>query len=146
MPRWVAVSTLLIGVLICAIAPASLPQPFVLPIIAIGSVICLVSSLRGDAFSGSPVAKPLVWFGERSYSIYLCHLPIILVTREAMQRTIGLEPTIANVIVAIVSAGGLIAVAADLSYRWIELPFQAMASKRTSANVSADREPSVLSR
>ncbi len=139
MPRWVAVSGLLLGVLICAIAPANLPQPFVLPVIAIGSVICLLSSLRGDAFSGSAVSMPLVWIGERSYSIYLCHLPIILVTREAMQRTIGLEPTTANVVVAVVSAGCLIAVAADLSYRWIELPFQKLAS-RPKRNASAAQQ------
>lgn len=145
MPRWVALSGLTVGVLICTLAPVDVPQPFVLPAIAFGAQVCLIASLRGDAFSSSAAAKPLVWIGERSYSIYLCHLPIMLVTREAMHRTVGLEPTAANVATAVIAAGCLIAVAADLSYRWIELPFQEIAQKRTSTHVAADREPSTLS-
>lgn len=130
MPRWVALCGLSAGVLVCIIAPAHFPQPFVLPSIALGALLCLLASLSGDAFSSSTAAKPLIWIGERSYSIYLCHLPIILVVREALHRTVGLEPTAPHVATAIIAAGSLIALAADLSYRWIELPFQQRAAHR----------------
>jgi len=129
MPRWLAFIGLVTGILICTIAPANLPQPFVLPTIALGASICLLSSLRGDAFSGLAPASPLVWIGERSYSIYLCHLPLILIIREIMLRTTGLEPTVENVMLAVVGSAVLIGVASNLSYCRIELPFQRLGTR-----------------
>lgn len=130
LPRpwaWVA---LVSGVLLCIAAPMQLPQPFVLPVIALGALLCLISSLTGRAYSSTALAAPFLWLGQRSYSVYLCHLPMILVTREILSLTVGLEATSQNVVLAISLAACLICSCAELSYRLIEVPFQNMMRHR----------------
>jgi peptidoglycan/LPS O-acetylase OafA/YrhL len=138
LPPLVCLVALILGVCICITAPNALPQPFVLPTVALGAVLCLVSALSGDAYSKSALAAPFVWIGERSYSIYLCHLPMFLLTKELMARSIGLEVDAVHVAVAVIGALGLTAVCGDLSYRYIETPFQALARRRI-ARLSASQ-------
>jgi peptidoglycan/LPS O-acetylase OafA/YrhL len=128
-PWYQGISLLLFvcGVLICVGAPTSLPQPFSLPAIAVGAWLCLASTLEGNVFSKFKASKPLVWIGERSYSVYLCHLPLILVTREIMFRTCGLDVSTKNIAIALVTLIVLIAISAELSYRFIEIRFQGIA-------------------
>lgn len=123
----------IVGVFVCVTAPIKLPQPFVIPTIAVGALLCLLGSIGKHSFSRFRAFSPLIWIGERSYSIYLCHLPVILLVRETMQKTIGLANTPANNVIALLSVSCLIALCADLSYRYIELPFQARAKRRLAA-------------
>ena len=120
---------LLSGMLLCIMAPKSVPQPFVLPAIALGAAFCLVSALNGDSYSKSRLARPFIWIGERSYSVYLCHLPLILITREIMSRTMGLQATDANMLTAIFISGSLISISSAISYRLIEQYFQKVFGK-----------------
>jgi peptidoglycan/LPS O-acetylase OafA/YrhL len=69
-------------------------------------------SARLDRLLGLP---PLVWVGERSYSIYLWHWPIFMVTRPDLDLPFG---GIAVLILRV----GLTLVAAELSYRFVEQP------------------------
>jgi len=124
------------GVLITILAPLHVPQPLTLPAIALGSLLCLTSSMKGDSYSGSLWSATFEWIGERSYSIYLCHLPVILAVRELLARTSHSEPTAGNAIAALAAAVTLIGMLSDLSYRLIELPFQ---------NLRRSGLPSVLS-
>lgn len=123
LPASVNRPLLLFGVALTLIAPVQLPQPFVVPAISIGGALCLLSSLAGNSYSGrlSGIAR---WIGERSYSIYLCHLPCILMVREVLTRTTTMEPTPSNVALAMIGTGALIAGFADISYRLVELRFQ----------------------
>ncbi|WNC91071.1 acyltransferase [Paraburkholderia sp. FT54] len=128
--RLFSIALLFVGVLICISAPTHLSQPFVLPAIGIGGFICLLSGLSKSNFSRSPVASPLVWLGERSYSVYLCHLPMILFTREVMARTTGLSVNFRNIVFGAVLAGSLVIICGELSYRFIEVPFQRLVRER----------------
>jgi peptidoglycan/LPS O-acetylase OafA/YrhL len=58
---------------------------------------------------------PLVWLGVRSYSIYLWHWPIFMVTRPELDLPFGGFPVLVIRI-------GLTLVAAELSYRFVEQP------------------------
>jgi peptidoglycan/LPS O-acetylase OafA/YrhL len=122
---------LIAGIFICISAPVQFRQPFILPTVAVGALLCLLSSLSDTGYSSrSRFSVPLVWIGERSYSVYLCHLPIILITKEILARSIGLQVDFAHVATGIAIAGVLIAVCSDLSYRFIEKPFQEIARRR----------------
>ena len=60
--------------------------------------------------------KPLRWLGVRSYSIYLWHYPIIVLTTPTMQRSVNFPLNVLQV-------GATIAVAA-LSWRFVEEPIR----------------------
>jgi peptidoglycan/LPS O-acetylase OafA/YrhL len=60
---------------------------------------------------------PLVWIGVRSYSIYLWHWPIFMVTRPELDLPFGGLPVL-------VIRVGLTLVAAELSYRFVEQPIR----------------------
>ncbi|TCK96549.1 acyltransferase [Paraburkholderia sp. BL9I2N2] len=130
MPRALAIALLLAGIFVCISAPIHVPQPFVLPTIAVGAIMCLLSSLTGTAFSQWSLGAPIIWLGQRSYSVYLCHLPMIIVTKEIVAHTIGPALNAQNVIIAATIAGCLVFVSAELSYRFIELPFQRIVGKK----------------
>ncbi len=74
--------------------------------------IAIVSALR-DA---------MLWIGARSYSLYLCHIPVWFVVIDLSQRTGWSRQSWVPMRMVI----GLMAslVAADLTYRWLELPLQ----------------------
>ncbi|SEK05142.1 acyltransferase family protein [Paraburkholderia diazotrophica] len=118
------ITMLMLGVLVCASSPTHLPQPFVLPAAAAGALLCLVSALSGNSYSRYRIVAPLIWIGERSYSIYLCHLPIFLVTNEVLVRSIGLQADLGHIVIGLAIATTSIAICSDLSYRFIEAPFQ----------------------
>ncbi|MDP2340159.1 MAG: acyltransferase family protein [Deltaproteobacteria bacterium] len=68
--------------------------------------------------SGTPVAtvlgsRPFSWLGERSYSLYLWHWPVLAITREWMLSTTRAQ---CYLLIAISMA------LAALSYHWIEQP------------------------
>ncbi len=115
---------LVLGASLCVLSPTELQQPFVLPAVAVGALLCLLSTLSARGYSHHKIATPLVWIGERSYSIYLCHLPLILLTREILARTLGLGADPMRITIGFAVAASLVAICSDLSYRFIEVPFQ----------------------
>lgn len=134
--RWRSIGLLVLGVAIVITAPASLPQPFVLPAIGLGAWACLLSAMGGNSFT-SAISAPLHWIGERSYSIYLCHLLVILSAREVLTRLGMMDASPLHV--ALGFGGSLVAIAllGELSYRHIELRFHR--SGATPAPRSAPR-------
>jgi len=125
------------GVLMTILAPLHIPQPMTLPFIALGAFLCLASSMKGDSYSACFWSMPFEWIGERSYSIYLCHLPVILMVRELLVRTSHSEPTAGNMIAALVATVVLVGILSDLSYRFIETPFQRLHKARSANQLSA---------
>jgi peptidoglycan/LPS O-acetylase OafA/YrhL len=59
--------------------------------------------------------RPPVWFGQRSYSLYLWHFPILSIAINQAPASIPVALRLVGTVVAAV-------VAADLSYRYVELP------------------------
>lgn len=98
--------------------------------------IVVPSRLRGAA----------LWVGSRSYSLYLCHIPVWFSVLELMRR-VGLG---GERLVPVRFAVGFAAcaLAADLTYRWVELPLQArgrLRAKRFETSRSTPlREPALV--
>lgn len=126
--------TLVAGLAICLLAPLNIPQPYMIPAISVGAGLCLLSALSGASLNAVLPSSLLEWIGARSYSIYLCHLPLILVTREVAVHFKFDEPTLPNFLLSLMIAGLLIATAGDLSYRYVELPFQRRMALRNTGN------------
>ena len=96
--------------------PGHTPWPdSLLPVL--GTAMALAALAVGAA---SPVATllastPLRVVGLRSYSLYLWHWPLLVLARW----TIGLDRWAARLTVL-----GLVVLAAEVSYRWVERPFR----------------------
>jgi peptidoglycan/LPS O-acetylase OafA/YrhL len=82
------------------------------------------------------MSRPMAWVGERSYGIYLWHVPLLLVLRAH-----GLLPlsTVAGMAVVL----PLTLAVAAASWRWIERPAQDW-SRRVAARGSARRAAAAL--
>ena len=95
-------------------------QPFLyrggILLTALASALLIVgASTRGTFLSKLLEAGPLRWIGSRSYSIYLWHWPVFMLTRPGFDLALP-APWIRIGQVAITF------VLAELSYRWIETP------------------------
>lgn len=126
------------AIIICISAPVHLSEPLVLPVVSMGAALCLFCSMGGNVLTSWPPSSYLVWIGEKSYSIYLCHLPVFLLTRELLARTVGIDPTPLSVVGGLVIALGGTALCGHLSYKYIEAPFQRMGrtlARRRSAAI-----------
>ncbi|MGV8833685.1 MAG: acyltransferase family protein [Devosia sp.] len=69
----------------------------------------------------------LDWIGTRSYSLYLAHIPMMLINQAAwsgLLGTVGLQLGSAYWLPVLVTATLATGLAAEASYRFIELPFQ----------------------
>lgn len=77
-------------------------------------VACLAAERRG-----SPTPGPLVWLGERSYSFYLVHAPIVGTTFGLSAAILGAAP--ARIGIALLAVALSLAAAA-LLHRYVEAP------------------------
>lgn len=109
-------------ILIC-LAPVYAPA-IVLPIVigALGA-ICLACSVQGDLFGNGFLSKVMTWIGDRSYSIYLCHLTVIHCFAKLLRDHNSLSFISNNVLLTFVIAIVLILTAANISYKYVELTF-----------------------
>ena len=94
-------------------------------VIGIASLVVIMSAVHpatvlGRLLLSNPV---LVWIGVRSYSLYLWHWPIFVFTRPELDQPLGLYPTLALRL-------ALTVVAAELSYRYVEVPIRNGAFQR----------------
>ncbi len=84
--------------------------------LASAAVIAVVAhpSARLGSFLAQP---PLVWLGLRSYSFYLWHWPVLALTRPGLDVSLPRGVLIPLQLLAVL-------ILADLSYRFVELPFR----------------------
>jgi peptidoglycan/LPS O-acetylase OafA/YrhL len=71
---------------------------------------------------GGEIAKaPLLWLGVRSYSFYLWHWPVLALTRPGVDVALPRGVLVPLQLLAVLAL-------ADLSYRFVELPFRGRAA------------------
>ncbi|MDE2595632.1 MAG: acyltransferase [Sphingomonadales bacterium] len=114
-------------------ALARLPWPVLAGILILGLMIDMgaMSSVLPLSLLAWPAAlllalrlpllesRTMLWLGDRSYAIYLIHLPVInLLLRRFDSSPAGL----AEPLLAITLATGITLLLAELSFRWIEQP------------------------
>ncbi len=117
------VACMLTILLICFVS-ARMDLNWSIPLLAIASGLAVSISIPDEAISQGRVGLLLQWIGDRSYSLYLCHLPAIILVRELLFRVFGgqLVNSSSNAAFAVTFsiALALALCAASLSYRYIE--------------------------
>ncbi|WMT13341.1 acyltransferase family protein [Serratia fonticola] len=63
------------------------------------------------------------WIGDRSYSIYLCHIPAMILTKKMLDGLLINSVLINNSFIYVFSFLTLTALLSDFSYRLVEQPF-----------------------
>jgi peptidoglycan/LPS O-acetylase OafA/YrhL len=108
-----------------------------LAVLALATAVLIAAAVHPRAHIGRVLdVPPLHWVGTRSYSIYLWHWPIFSLTRPGLD--VPLDATAALVLRLVLTA-----VAAEVSYRFVESPIRggaigrAWAWMRSSEPVSA---------
>ncbi|HEY2132038.1 MAG TPA: acyltransferase [Acetobacteraceae bacterium] len=116
---WLGVGAVTMGCLICW-----LPWPVQHDrLVGVGAAIILAGILGSDRVQGWLTNKPLLWLGRQSYSLYLIHVPLLMVVVIAFG---GAVPLVA--FCAVVPA---IILCAELFRRWVEMPSVALAQRLT---------------
>jgi len=90
------------------------------------------------SFGAGPV---LDWIGTRSYSLYLAHIPVMLLNQAAWVRVLGqqgLALTPDHTMPMLASAALAVGLAAEASYRFIEQPFQRGSRSTSTQTVPAE--------
>lgn len=79
----------------------------------------------------NPLKKIFLWFGSRSYALYLTHIPAYLVTREIWFRIAPADTVFDKTydIRLALTAIVLVLVFSELNYRFVETPFRARGKK-----------------
>jgi peptidoglycan/LPS O-acetylase OafA/YrhL len=89
--------------------------------IAIATVLLLAAVAHPAARLGGIIGRPaLLWLGLRSYSFYLWHWPVLAMTRPGVDIDLPRGILIPLQLIACL-------ILADLSYRFVELPFNGKA-------------------
>ena len=83
------------------------------------------------------IRRPLIWVGERSYAIYLTHIPCFFIVRETWYRfTGGTAPSQEQFLLFSASAAGMILILSELNYRLIEIPLRKKGTRIAGAMVT----------
>ena len=86
--------------------------------LALATAAVLAVTAHPAARLGALLARPsLVWLGLRSYSFYLWHWPVLALTRPGLDISLPRGVLIPLQLLAVLAL-------ADLSYRFVELPFR----------------------
>lgn len=112
-----------IAVLPAAVVPSRLGSLFSS---ACAAVLVVLASQNRGYISTLGLRPFFEWLGARSYSVYLCHFPCLLVVRSVQAHFIGvqgvLHPTRFEAAVAVLGTLCMVAIASELGYRLIERP------------------------
>lgn len=109
---------------------------------AIGAAIVLLTLTRPSPLTVALASRPMVWLGRVSFSLYLCHLPVMqsfgLLTLVVAAPTIGVGP--AAGLAFMVSVAVSLAVA-ELLTRLADIPAQRMANWLARRILAIGKQP-----
>jgi peptidoglycan/LPS O-acetylase OafA/YrhL len=90
------------------------------------ALVWVASYDRDYLFPAGAPKRLMLWFGSRSYAMYLIHVPAYFLTREIWFRIEppGTEFDASYTARFLLTAGALIVVSAELNYRFVEMPLR----------------------
>jgi peptidoglycan/LPS O-acetylase OafA/YrhL len=88
-------------------------------IVSVASCVAIAATVHPGTVLGVHVLgrRLMTWIGKRSYSLYLWHWPIFVYTQPEIDQPLGRYATLGVRLV-------LTAIAAELSYRYVEVPIR----------------------
>lgn len=99
----------------------------------VGILILFTVILNSELADKLLTQKPLLWLGKVSYSLYLVHVPIIMVTTVFLGNLIPLELSFGvAVILSLVVAG--------IAYNWVEAPTIKIGKKLSDSIINRKRK------
>ena len=99
----------------------------------VGILILFTVILNSELADKLLTQKPLLWLGKVSYSLYLVHVPIIMVTTVFLGNLIPLELSFGvAVILSLVVAG--------IAYNWVEAPTIKIGKKLSDLIINRKRK------
>jgi peptidoglycan/LPS O-acetylase OafA/YrhL len=136
-PRWLhgrrwlqrAITLLLVVAIAAVSARESLTIGHRVSLIAVlAAILVWLAAYNHDFLSGldGPIKRIMIWTGQRSYAIYLIHVPAFFFIRECWFRLIGTPPQGGVIPTAVfaIAAGALIALLAEFNFRMVERPLR----------------------
>ncbi len=125
----VAMGTMTLVVAWTIILPRSLYKPFILPhdflvMIGIGAILIWCGSISGFGRKLLEL-KPLVWLGERSYSLYLLHVPIQAALLKVAINSLDLTHT-ERLVFSLTVGFGILLGLTWVFHRFVEIPAMAL--------------------
>lgn len=131
--RWVALVAAVLAlalIVVAAIDPqwvfGSAASSWTYLLAALVAVWFLLRLTRWESPGTAPVTRAAVWMGQRSYGIYVYHVPAV-----QLGLIIGSMVSIPLPIIGIVLIAGVL-VFSEISFRWIESPFLRLKSRFSS--------------
>ncbi|WP_028226699.1 acyltransferase family protein [Paraburkholderia ferrariae] len=123
LPVWGCRIVLGVGLVLCLIAPNVLPPHWIFWGMGAGAGLCMLSALRGDSYSNGRLGSLALWIGERSYSIYLCHLPLMVLVVDILKRLNAAAFAHGQTLIGFGLFSALTIVCSSLSYHFVEQRF-----------------------
>lgn len=125
--RWGVLGFLL--TCICAMNANIIPQFMLLQLSAlIGTALVFIASFNnGYLWKVDGALKAFgLWLGSRTYTMYLCHIPMYLLTREVAWRILGPEQPLGpqHFWYLLVAGVGATVVCSELTYSFLEKPLR----------------------
>jgi peptidoglycan/LPS O-acetylase OafA/YrhL len=117
----------------------------VLALLGVCMVLLVMAALVDGSFSRLLGTRPLVWLGQRSYSVYLWHYPVLVATTWCNNHRFALHLSLP---VECLFAGVITIALAEASFRYVEQPLRrrlAPVQVISSMRSSAMRAPSAVS-
>ena len=125
--RWIITVWMLVTMLLAPTLMGYFPGHKLFILLPASFLVFFASFNQGFLPTDNPMGKVAAWIGDRSYSVYICHMPALLLVYELAHRYLGIDFKNAGLIhsVAAVSiAFVLTLVFASLSYWLLEKPWQ----------------------
>lgn len=101
-------------------------------IAALAALVTAIAAANADALRlacPGPFHAAGLWLGARSYAVYLCHVPVMYLLREAAARagSVLAESTVAALLLYALALG----VSAEATYRLVEQPCRGLGRRLT---------------
>ncbi len=143
LPRFFLwIGFLLLMILMAYLSTWSKFKYFVGVIAILVNILVLVASFELNLLiPNAAIEKLFVWVGDRTYAIYLVHIPVYYIVREFWHRFGSGEYTVVLIIAHYIAAAFLVAVLADISFRFVEKPFRRLGNKLSARVLSGGSAP-----
>ncbi len=127
LARWIFLGFILFTLLVGVHALKDFSgRPFYI-MVATGALVLAATYNKGYIPCAGWGGKRMIWLGDRSYSVYICHMPALLLVYETIFRVFGvygIQALWQHAALAVAVSWGLTLWFATFSYRWLEQPWQ----------------------